>query len=135
MKKKITTKALLCTMLVTCKQYLVLTSFTRKKERVPVKRAPSLQLLLLKLPHREEMLQQLTQLGKLPTVVQAMEERRIPPPPIKINISHKLPLRNKRKNVMQEEEDNIIKNGINSFSLEDMDKWLIHLFRVRERQS
>jgi hypothetical protein len=48
------------------------------------------------------------------------EERRIPPPG-KIESSHKLPLRKKRKNVVQEEEDNLIENDINSFSLEDME--------------
>jgi hypothetical protein len=35
--------------------------------------------------------------------------------------SHKLPLRKKRKNVVQEEEDQRIENDINSFSLEDME--------------
>jgi hypothetical protein len=65
-------------MLVTWKQYLVLTRFTRKNERVPVRRALSLQLLLLN------------------------------------------PLRKKRKNVVQEEEDHHMENDINSFSLEDM---------------
>jgi hypothetical protein len=39
----------------------------------------------------------------------------------KIESSHKLPLRKKRKNVMQEEEDQHIESDINSFSLEDME--------------
>jgi hypothetical protein len=78
MKKDITTKALMYTILVTWKQYLVLTSFIRKNERVLVKRVPSLQLLLLKLPHPREMLQWITQLGRL-IVFQVMDERRIPP--------------------------------------------------------
>jgi hypothetical protein len=43
------------------------------------------------------------------------------PPPRKIKISHKIPLRRKRKNVVQVEEDNLIENDINSFSLEDME--------------
>jgi hypothetical protein len=30
-------------------------------------------------------------------------------------------MRKKRKNVVQEEEDNLIENDINSFSLEDME--------------
>jgi hypothetical protein len=42
-------------------------------------------------------------------------------PPRKIESSHEFPLRKKRKNVVQEEEDNLIKNDINSFSLEDME--------------
>jgi hypothetical protein len=37
---------------------------------------------LLKLPHHGAMLQQPTQLRKLPTMVQAVEERTIPPPEI-----------------------------------------------------
>jgi hypothetical protein len=37
---------------------------------------------LLKLPHHGAMLQWPTQLRKLPTVVQVVEERRIPPPEI-----------------------------------------------------
>jgi hypothetical protein len=109
-------------MLVTWKQYLVLMSFTRRKERVPVRRSPSIQFLLLKLPHLREMLQRPTQLGKLPTIVQAVEEKRIPPSPLgKIEISRKLPLRKKRKNVVQEEEGHRIENHINNFSLEDME--------------
>jgi hypothetical protein len=43
------------------------------------------------------------------------------PPPKKIESSHKLPLRNKRENVVQEEEDYHIESDINSFSLEDME--------------
>jgi hypothetical protein len=43
------------------------------------------------------------------------------PPPRKIESSHKLPLRKKRKNVVQEEEDHRIENDINNFSLEDME--------------
>jgi hypothetical protein len=43
------------------------------------------------------------------------------PPPGKIESSHKLPLRKKRKNIMQEEEDQHIESDINSFSLEDME--------------
>jgi hypothetical protein len=43
------------------------------------------------------------------------------PPLGKIESSHKLPLRKKRKNVMQEEEDQHIESDINSFSLEDME--------------
>jgi hypothetical protein len=43
------------------------------------------------------------------------------PPPRKIEISHKLPLRKKRKNAVQEEEDQCIESDINSFSLEDME--------------
>jgi hypothetical protein len=39
----------------------------------------------------------------------------------KIESSHKFPVRNKIKNLVQEEEDNIIENGIQSFSLEDME--------------
>jgi hypothetical protein len=53
-----------------------------------------------------------------------VKERRIPPPPPpprKIERSDKLPLRKKRKNVVQEEEDHLIENGINRFSLEDME--------------
>jgi hypothetical protein len=43
--------------LVTWRKYLVIMIFTRRKERVPVRRALSLQLLLLKLPHLGEILQ------------------------------------------------------------------------------
>jgi hypothetical protein len=43
------------------------------------------------------------------------------PHPGKIESSHKLPMRKKRKNVVQEEEENIIENDINSFSLENME--------------
>jgi hypothetical protein len=42
------------------------------------------------------------------------------PPPRKIKILHKLPLRKKMKNVVQEEEDNHIENDINNFSFEYM---------------
>ena len=38
----------------------------------------------------------------------------------KIESSHKLHLRKKRKNVVQEEQDHRIESGINRFSLEDM---------------
>jgi hypothetical protein len=43
------------------------------------------------------------------------------PPPGKIESSHKLPVRKKRKNVVQEEEDNLIETDINIVSLEDME--------------
>jgi hypothetical protein len=43
------------------------------------------------------------------------------PPPGKIESSHKLPVRKKRKNLVQEEEDNVIENDIQSFPLEYMD--------------
>jgi hypothetical protein len=43
------------------------------------------------------------------------------PPPGKIESSHKLTLRKKRKNVVQEEEYHHIENGINKLSLEDME--------------
>jgi hypothetical protein len=39
----------------------------------------------------------------------------------KIKRSHKLPLRNKRKNIVQEEEEHHIESDINSFSIEDME--------------
>jgi len=41
--------------------------------------------------------------------------------PGKIESSHKLPMRKKMKNLVQEEEDNIIENDIQRFSLEDME--------------
>jgi hypothetical protein len=43
------------------------------------------------------------------------------PPPGKIESLQKLPLRKKRKNVVQEEEEQCIESDINSFSLEDME--------------
>jgi nucleoside-triphosphatase THEP1 len=43
------------------------------------------------------------------------------PPPGKIESSHKLPLRKKRKNIVQEEEEHRVESDINSFSLEDME--------------
>jgi hypothetical protein len=43
------------------------------------------------------------------------------PPSRKIERSHKLPLRKKRKNVLQEEEHVLIENDINNLSLEDME--------------
>jgi hypothetical protein len=43
------------------------------------------------------------------------------PPPGKIESSHKLPLRKKRKNGVQEEENHRIDSDINNFSLEDME--------------
>jgi hypothetical protein len=43
------------------------------------------------------------------------------PPPGKIESSHKLPMRKKMNNLVQEEEDNLIENDIQSFSLEDME--------------
>jgi hypothetical protein len=43
------------------------------------------------------------------------------PPPGKIESSHKFPVRKKRKNLVQEEEDNLIENDIQRFSLEDME--------------
>jgi hypothetical protein len=39
----------------------------------------------------------------------------------KIEISHKLPLRKKSKNIVQEEEYHHIENDIKIFSLEDME--------------
>jgi hypothetical protein len=42
------------------------------------------------------------------------------PPSGKNAISHKFPLRKKRKNSVQEEENNLIENDIQRFSLEDM---------------
>jgi hypothetical protein len=65
------------------------------------------------------MLQRLTQLEILSTVVQVA--RREESPPGKIENSHKLPVRKKRKNLVQEEEDNLIENDIQSFSLDDME--------------
>jgi hypothetical protein len=43
------------------------------------------------------------------------------PPQRKIEISHKLPLRKKRKNILQEEEENHDGSDINSFPLKDME--------------
>jgi hypothetical protein len=43
------------------------------------------------------------------------------PPLGKIESSHKLPLRKKRKNIIQEEEEHCVKSDINSFSLKDME--------------
>jgi hypothetical protein len=43
------------------------------------------------------------------------------PPPRKIENSHKLPVRKKMKNLIQEEEDNLIENDIQIFSLDDME--------------
>jgi hypothetical protein len=43
------------------------------------------------------------------------------PPLGKIESSHKIPLRKKRKNVVQEEEYQCIESNINSFSLEYME--------------
>jgi hypothetical protein len=43
------------------------------------------------------------------------------PPPGKIESSHKLPLRKKRENLVQEEKHQCIESDINRFSLEDMD--------------
>ena len=41
--------------------------------------------------------------------------------PEKIENSHNLPVRKKRKNLIQEEEDNLIENDIQIFSLDDME--------------
>jgi hypothetical protein len=43
------------------------------------------------------------------------------PPSGKIEISHKLPLRRKRKNIVQEEEEHRVKSDITKFSLEGME--------------
>jgi hypothetical protein len=43
------------------------------------------------------------------------------PPSGKIESSHKFPVRKKIKNLIQEEEDNLIVNDIQSFSLDDME--------------
>jgi hypothetical protein len=43
------------------------------------------------------------------------------PPLGKIEISHKIPWRNKRKNIIQEEEEHHVKSDINIFSLEYME--------------
>jgi hypothetical protein len=43
------------------------------------------------------------------------------PPSEKIESSHKLHVRKKRKTPLQEEENNLLKNDIQSFSLEDME--------------
>jgi hypothetical protein len=43
------------------------------------------------------------------------------PPFEKIEISHKLPVRKKRKYLVQEEENNLIENDIQIFSLEYME--------------
>jgi hypothetical protein len=42
------------------------------------------------------------------------------PPPGKIESSHKLPLRKKRENIVQEEKDQRMESDINRFSLGDM---------------
>jgi hypothetical protein len=76
-------------------------------------------LLLPKLPHPRETLQQLTQLEIFPIVVQEVEKSIIPP--AKIENLHKFPVRKKRKNLIQEEEDNLIENDTQRFSLDDME--------------
>jgi ribosomal protein S3AE len=43
------------------------------------------------------------------------------PPPEKIENSHKLPMRKKMMNLIQEEEDNLIEKYIQRFSLDDME--------------
>jgi hypothetical protein len=42
------------------------------------------------------------------------------PPLGKNESSHKLPLRKKRKNIVQEDEEHRVESEINNFSLEDM---------------
>jgi hypothetical protein len=62
--------------------------FISKREKVPVKGALSLQLLLPKIPHPGEMLQQLTQLERLSTLVQVEGERRsLPQGKLRVHIS------------------------------------------------
>jgi hypothetical protein len=53
--------------------------FYKQKGKVPVKGVPNIQLLLPKIPHPRAMLQQLTHLERLSTIVQVEEERRILP--------------------------------------------------------
>jgi hypothetical protein len=43
------------------------------------------------------------------------------PPPEKFESSHKLPVRKKMKNLIQEEEEKLIENDIQRFSLDDME--------------
>jgi hypothetical protein len=53
--------------------------FISKMEKVPVKEVPSLQLLLLRIPHPRVMLQQLSQLERLSIVIHVKQKRRILP--------------------------------------------------------
>lgn len=66
------------------------------------------------------MLQRSAQLRSLSTIALVEEEDKNPPSG-KIESSHKLPVRKKRKTPLQEEENNLLENDIQSFSLEDME--------------
>jgi hypothetical protein len=95
-------------------------NFTNRKERVPERRVPSPQLLLLRLQHLRAVLQCPTHLKKVINI--SLGRGGYKKPPLGKNESlHKLPVRKKMKNIVQEEEDHRVKSDINSFSLKYME--------------
>jgi hypothetical protein len=107
-------------MLVTWKQYLVLMSFKRKKRKGPNEKSAQSPTVTPKTTTSRSNAPVAHPTRKLTNTSSSSEGEKNPPSG-KIESSHKLPLRKKRKNVVQEEEDHHIENDINNFSLEDME--------------
>jgi hypothetical protein len=108
-------------MMVTWKHYLVLTSFTRKKERFLVRRAPQSPVVTPKNNKSWRNAPMTHPTRKFTNNISSSGGEKNPPSSERIESSHKLPLKKKRNNVVQEEGGHCIENGINNFSLEDME--------------
>jgi hypothetical protein len=92
----------------------------KKKGKGPSERSSSLQLLLPKLPHPGEMLQLAHPVRNISNTSSSSGGEKNTPSG-KLENSHKFPVRKKRKKLIQEEEDNLIENDIQIFSLDDME--------------
>jgi hypothetical protein len=96
-------------------------NFTRKKERVLVRRAPQSPVVTPKNTKSWSNAPTTHPTRKFTNNISSSGGENNPPSSRKIESSHKLPLKKKRKNVVQEEGDHRIENDINNFSLEDME--------------
>jgi hypothetical protein len=105
---------------VTRRQYSAPMILTSREEKVRVRKVPNPLLSRQRVQHLEATLQWSTQVRNSPTFLQVKEEIK-KPPSIKIENSHKLPLRKKRKNIVQEEEGPWGESDIHDLSLEDME--------------
>jgi hypothetical protein len=120
MKMEIMTQALLLMTLVTWKQYSTPMSHTNRKEKVPGEKSAQSPTVTPK---------STTSRSSAPTTHQIKKVTHSSsggggdknPPSGKIESSHKLPLRKKRKNIVQEEEGPRGESDIHDLSLEDME--------------
>ena len=95
-------------------------SFTSKGEKVPVKQSVQSPIVT---PKNTTSRSNAPTTHEIKNIVNSISsgggEKN--PTPRKIESSHKLPVRKKRQNLVPKEEDNLIDNDIQSFSLEDME--------------